>query len=230
MKMRILFIFVCLLCSMSLFAQREPLYEGIVEYQSDTIQMNGYAYICDTRRVFDEINIYNLQNHPGRGDIVYADTGKYPEGSPFKVKKKFVGLTDSQKTQLRKIVNDCFTVEQANLLGGSKMKIALNIATPSGIITDVYFTIHRLSNYTQIPIDVFRNIELQLKEQVVFNLTEVGRRLNYCYLAWVQCPTGYVAPTLDPDMPFDGSGGGGEGNVQTGPCGSIATEPMRIEK
>lgn len=226
----ILCIFVCLLCSMSLFAQRKPLFEGIVEYKSDTIQMNGYAFICDTLKVFDEINIYNLQNHPGRGDIVYADTGKYPEGAPFNIRKKSVDLTDDQKKQLRKIVNDCFTVEQANLLGGSKMKIALNIATPSGIITDVYFSIHRLSNYTQIPIEVFRNIELQLKEQIVFNLTEVGRRLNYCYLAWVQCPTGYVAPTLDPDMPFYGSGGGGEGNVQTGPRGSIATEPMRIEK
>lgn len=209
----------------TLCAQRDPFYEGIVEYKSDTIQMSGYSYICDTLEVFNQINIYNLQNHPGRGDVVYADTGKYPEGSPFNVKKKFTGLTDSQKTQLRKIVNDCFTVEQANLLGGSRMKIALNISTPDGIITDVYFSIHMLSHYTQIPIEVFRNIEVQLKEQIVFNLTEEGRRLNYCYLAWTQCPTGYVEPTLDPDVPFDG-GSGGEGNVQTGPRGSIITEPM----
>ena len=81
------------------------------------------------------------------------------------------------------------------------------------------------SRYRSIPISVFRAIELQLKEQIVFELTEEGRRLNYCYLAWTQCPTGYVAPTLDPDVPFDG-GSGGEGNVQTGPRGSIITEPM----
>lgn len=49
--------------------------------------------------------------------------------------------------------------------------------------------------------------------------------VQQCYLAWTQYPTGYTAPTLNPDIPFDG-GGGGEGNVQTGPRGSIATKPM----
>jgi hypothetical protein len=190
--------------------------------------MEDYAYIADTLQMY-RISLYNLQNHPGRGEIAYADgswldTTQYPWNLP-----DFYVVTDAISDYMHSVVNNAFTVQQADSLDGRKMTIELNISSADGRVTDVYFNFPSFYHYSKIPVSVFREIEVKLK-QIIFELTDEGRRLTYCLLSWMQCPTGYVAPTLDPDMPFDGSGGGGEGNVQMGPRGSIATEPMRIEK
>ena len=224
----ILCIFVCLLCSVSLLAQRDYTLHEPFEYKSDTLYMENYAYIADTLAGV-RISLYNLQNHPGRGEVAYADgswldTTQYPWNLT-----DFYVVTDAISDYMHSVVNNAFTVQQADSLDGRKMTIELNISSVDGRVTDVYFNFPSFYHYSKIPVSVFREIEVKLK-QIIFELTDEGRRLTYCLLSWMQCPTGYVAPTLDPDMPFDGSGGGGEGNVQTGPRGSIATEPMRIEK
>lgn len=224
----ILCIFVSLLCGVSsLSAQRDYTLHDPSEYKSDTLYMENYAYIADTLAGV-RISLYNLQNHPGRGEIAYADgswldTTQYPWNL-----LDFYVVTDAISDYMHSVVNNAFTVQQADSLDGRKMTIELNISSADGRVTDVYFNFPSFYHYSKIPVSVFREIEVKLK-QIIFELTDEGRRLTYCLLSWMQCPTGYVAPTLDPDMPFDGSGGG-EGNVQTGPRGSIATEPMRIEK
>ena len=213
----------------SLSAQRNYDMFALEEYKSDTLYMENYTYVCDTISVFDFVNLYNIQNHPGRGDV------KYKTGEPlldlFGYDTEHLVVPTELNNKMGAIVDDAFTIEQAECLNGEEFWITLNVSSTTGKITDIYFAYDLTvsSKYRSIPIDVFRTIELQLKEQIVFELTEEGRKMNYCLLAWTQCPTGYIEPTLDPDMPFNG-GGSGEGNVQMGPRGSISTEPMRIEK
>ena len=219
-------ILILLLQCLSLSAQRNYDMFALEEYKSDTVYMENYAYVCDTVAVFDVVNIYNLGNHPGR-DIPQRKTG-----DPLSLDELFgfdiehVLIPTELNNKMGAIIDNAFSEEQAASLNGKKFWVILNISSSTGEITDVYFEYDIASGYISIPLSVFRAIELQLKEQIVFELTEEGRNMNYCYLAWMQCPTGYVAPTLDPDMPFDGSGSGGGGNVQTGPRGSIITEPM----
>ena len=222
---RVIFLFLCLLQCTSLLAQRDYEMFALEEYKSDTVYMETYAYVCDTVAVFNMVNIYNSSNHPGRGDVKYK-TGE-PLADLYGFDAEHVLIPTELNNKMGAIVDNAFSEEQAASLNGEEFWVILNISSSTGEITDIYFSYDLMvsSRYRSIPISVFRAIELQLKEQIVFELTEEGRRLNYCYLAWTQCPTGYVAPTLDPDVPFDG-GSGGEGNVQTGPRGSIITEPM----
>ena len=220
---KILLVAVFMLIASSLFAQRDYTLHEPFEYKSDTLYMENYAYVADTLAGV-RISLYNLQNHPGRGEIAYADgseldTTRLLEGLP-----DFYVVTDAMYDYMTEIVDDAFTVQQADSLEGRKMSIELNISSIDGRVTDVYFGFPSFYYYTKIPVSVFREIEVKLK-QIIFELTDEGRRLTYCLLSWMQCPTGYVEPTLDPDVPFDG-GSGGEGNVQTGPRGSIITEPM----
>ena len=227
---RVIFIVVITIYALSVFAQREY-HNGrrtSSDYKSDTLYMENYAYIADTLAGV-RISLYNLQNHPGRGEIAYADgsqldTTQYPWNLP-----DFYMVSDATLDYMQSVVDNAFSVQQADSLDGREMRIVLNLSSVDGHVTDVYFNFPSFYYYTKIPVSVFREIEVKLK-QLIFELTDEGRRLTHCHLSWRQCPPGYVAPMLDPDMPFDGSGSGGEGNVQTGPRGSIATEPMRIEK
>ena len=226
----IVLVAVFLLVASSLSAQREY-HNGrrtAADYKSDTLYMENYAYIADTLAGV-RVSLYNLQNHPGRGEIAYADgseldTTQFPWNMP-----DFYVVSDATLDYMQSVVDNAFSVQQADSLDGRKMSIVLNISSTDGHVTDVYFNFASFFYYTKIPVSVFRDIEVKLK-QMIFELTDEGRRLTYCHLSWAQCPTGYAAPTLDPNMPFDGSGSGGEGNVQTGPRGSIATEPMVPQK
>ena len=96
----------------------------------------------------------------------------------------------------------------------------LNISSADGTITDVYFEFDKDQHYAQIPIDVFRDIELRLKNEVIFELTEEGRKMNYCFLSWRQVPKGIeIEPT-----PNDTSEGGGS---STGTGNTIIDGPVR---
>ena len=107
------------------------------------------------------------------------------------------------------------------------MDIVVNVSSNTGEITDVYFSFSAKSKYTVIPVSVFRNMETRLKNEVVFELTEEGRSLTFCSIMWWEKPMADDETIHTPNLPFDGGGGsGGEGNVQTGPRGSIITEPM----
>ena len=114
-------------------------------------------------------------------------------------------ITDELGDLMWSIVDDAFTKEQAASFGKWGLGITLNISSTTGRITDVYFEYISLSNYTKIPVDVYRGIELRLKNEVVFTLTEEGKRLTYCYLGWSQTPKG-KAETNNGDTRIDNIG------------------------
>ena len=69
---------IILLLSQTIYAQREYDFFNPENYTSDTLRMDGYAYVCDTL-LGKNICIYNIDNHPGRGVECYKD------GTPIKV-------------------------------------------------------------------------------------------------------------------------------------------------
>ena len=213
MKRKIILIIV-LLTSQLLYAQRDYDFFDQQDYTSDTLCMNGYTYVCDTLLLFKDICIYNIENHPGREmNICYKD------GSPIKIESiddLFSGritevvLDSNIRRKMYDIVDFGFSKEQALSVFPQKFDIVLNISSTDGTITDVYFWYKNKSKYIDVPLDVFRQLELALKNQVVFELTEEGRKMNYVYLQWSQCPQGRieVTPTI-PEVTDDSSGGGG---------------------
>ena len=222
----VLFLFVTL----NAYAQRDYGWHTPEDYKSDTIHMDNYTYVCDTLPEAGNICLYNVENHPGREDMTYLNGETLPYIAPWDSPDWYV-ITPEMERQITNIVNNAFSAEQVEMLDGRKFNILFYISSTNGSITDVYFNFFTFSPYVNIPVGVFRQMEVEFKSNIGFELTDEGKKLTYCDMFWWDCPTDSrddTSPT--PGLPFDGSGGGGEGNVQTGPRGSIATEPMRIEK
>lgn len=222
----VLFLFVTL----NAYAQRDYGWHTPEDYKSDTIHMDNYTYVCDTLPEAGNICLYNVENHPGREDMTYLNGETLPYIAPWDSPDWYV-ITPEMERQITNIVNNAFSAEQVEMLDGRKFNILFYISSTNGSITDVYFNFFTFSPYVNIPVGVFRQMEVEFKSNIGFELTDEGKKLTYCDMFWWDCPTDSrddTSPT--PRLPFDGSGGGGEGNVQTGPRGSIATEPMRIEK
>lgn len=67
---------------------------------------------------------------------------------------------------------------------------------------EVMFRFVNFRNMTRVPVSVFRSIEVQLKEKIRIEPTELGKKLNFIYISWMQNPKGgYIG--IDPDTKGD---------------------------
>lgn len=161
------------------------------DYRSDTLRMGDYTYICDTLKGY-RVTLRNIEDHPGRGEVCYADGTPLEPEIESDLHMRSVHITSDIDTRLKSIVDDAFSKEQAESLNGQRMHIVLNISPIDGQITDVYFNYITISEYADIPIEVYRDMEVRFKNEVHFTPTELGSKLNYCLLSWVQCPNGRI--------------------------------------
>ena len=206
------------------FAQRDYSIFKPSDYKSDTIRMAEYSYVCDTLKGA-HIFLYNATNHIGRGEVEYID------GTPISLERYLnndidpIVMSRDIDVILRRIVDNAFTAKQAeNFDESCRLGIQLDISSTTGEVMDVYFSFTSVSNYTETPIEVFRAMELQFKNDVNFELTEEGKRLNYCLLSWSQCPKGRE----DSGMTIPEGGGGMltmPGGKLNGTIGTPSTTP-----
>ena len=137
MRRTFLFMSLLLLQCTTMSAQRDYEMFALEEYKSDTLYMENYTYVCDTISVFDFVNLYNIQNHPGRGDV------KYKTGEPlldlFGYDTEHLVVPTELNNKMGAIVDDAFTIEQAECLNGEEFWITLNVSSTTGKITDIYF-------------------------------------------------------------------------------------------
>ena len=187
-------VFVC--CVGNTWAQRYYSVYRESDYKSDTIVNGNYTYVCDTLMGY-QINIYNINNHPGRGDITYTN-GDVIDDEILEL----IDLNYSQNLKLESFVDDAFSKEQVETLDGAPLIIALDISSTDGKITDVYYSFFKDTGYANLPIDVFYDLEVRFKNEIQFELTDEGKKVNYCYLAWSQCPKGREDSGLE--VPEDG--------------------------
>ena len=188
------------------------------------MHMDGYSYVCDTLRGF-RVYLFNLESSGVNVQNTYKDGTPLPL-NPWDMKDQVV-IDENIASKTLTILNETFPNELRKFLNGDEFMVVANISSDTGRITDVYFSFSAKSKYTVIPVSVFRNMETRLKNEVVFELTEEGRSLTFCSIMWWEKPMADDETIHTPNLPFDGGGGsGGEGNVQTGPRGSIITEPM----
>lgn len=89
--------------------------------------------------------------------------------------------------------------------------IKLYIESATGKIVDVVlkFTTGKLATtYTQVPVSVYREIEVELKKSVRFTPSAIGKNLSYIFMFWKQDPNVTIqnAPLkplepVEPDLP-----------------------------
>ena len=221
MKLKYIGLVLSFLTTIQTITAQRTLYGNVLPIVSDTISMNGYTYICDTVGTFI-INLHNIDNHSGRGEVAYADGTPIPLYDALHNTLKHVELPSDVIQKLRTIVDTAFSAEQAKQLAqDERLCIMLNISSADGTVTDVYIEFDKDQHYAQIPIDVFRDIELRLKNEVIFELTEEGRKMNYCFLSWRQIPKGRIEIESTPNDSSEGGGG------STGAGNTIIDGPVR---
>ena len=147
---------------------------------SKTFYENGYTYRCDLS-ASRFLNLYNVYN---------KWIGQYPSykstGERFVVPDVGIDLFThaswlANKEKVENIVKAAFTAAQKQTITDEELYIDMYINTETGKIDDVCFSFLNNKPYAYIPVSVYRNIELAIKENIQFVLTDEGRKLNFIY-------------------------------------------------
>lgn len=172
--MKRFFIFKCFLfISFCLLGQNNNVVTTILEG-------DGYAYIREVSPS-NMVTLYNQENQLTHVNLVYKDTGERP---PFHLREKRVEDDGWSYNKAMAIINESFTLDQKLLVSEHLMTVSIYINSTTGRIMEVQFNFLKKGPFYQIPLSVFREIEVKLKEKVYFTLTEAGKKVNYVFFAW----------------------------------------------
>ena len=147
---------------------------------SKTFYENGYTYRCDLC-ASRSLDLYNVNNKWIGQFPSYKSTGE-----TFVVPDVGIDLFThaswlANEKKVENIVNAAFTAAQKQTITDEELYIDMYINTETGKIDDVCFSFLNNKPYAYIPVSVYRNIELEIKENIQFVLTDEGRKLNFIY-------------------------------------------------
>lgn len=171
-----IFLIIATIITLGLFAQSNT---TVVT----TIQGDGYTYIKETIDATLKVKLYNQENEYANVPLVYKENGERP---PYDLREKRVEDDNWSSLRAELIVNQSFTAEQMTIIEGQKLGIGIYVDTTTGKVVGVEFRFLKISPFADIPISTFREIELKMKKEIYFTLTETGKKLNYVYLGWIQ--------------------------------------------
>lgn len=174
MKKYILLI-VATIFTVGLFAQNKSTVTTIIEG-------DGYTYIKNIRKS-RLVDLYNQENKYTNVPLVYKETGERP---PFDLREKRVEDDNWTSLHSELIVNRAFTNEQKQIVRGHKLGVAIYIDSTTGKVVETEFTFPEMTPMAEIPLSVFRKIELDMKNEIYFTLTDVGKMYNYVFFYWMQ--------------------------------------------
>lgn len=195
MKNFITFLFLLLCCPGIRLAAQTNYYT-----ETKTFHEDGYTYQCDVNEA-SMVSLYNADYTYYKTKQINLTTGKahryIPGLSPLEREAR-------TKPQCFAIVNRAFPPEIKARVNGRELMIKLYIESATGKIADVVFkfTTDNLAEiYTQVPVSVYREIEVELKKSVRFTPSAEGKKLNYIFMFWQQDPN--VTLRSDPLIPIE---------------------------
>ena len=157
---------------------------------SQSYEREGYTYQCDVPP-YKLIKLYNKGNQRVYQDMTYKDSGNIFDGLAIE------GPSDMYR-KMESIINGAFTEEEAATLNVN-LGITLYLNPQTGDVMEVCFDFLNQSPYSNIPVERYRDLELQLKSELKFTPSEIGRQLNFIRYYWMQIPTG-VSNYIDRDL------------------------------
>lgn len=163
--------------------------------KTKTFNENGYTYQCDVPS-YKMVTLYNKANKLTYVDMVYKDTGKMPPMNVF-----FPRFEDDDwtKPKCHSIVNNAFSTAEKQRLKGAELGIMMYLDSQTGKVIEVGFNFTTTNPFATIPVSVYRQIELELKQNIWFVPTAEGRRFNYLICAWRQEVKGSSSSLPSPD-------------------------------
>lgn len=150
--------------------------------ETKTIHENGYTYQVD-KYGSGIIDVYNKENKWINKKQTYKSTGEYFYMPDYGLELLDYNAYISARKILVDILEESYSEEEKKQIKniGKKCIIDFYINSETGRVDDVRFSFDELSYYINIPISVFRNIELKIKEKVHFVVTDEGEKISYIY-------------------------------------------------
>jgi hypothetical protein len=149
--------------------------------ETKTFHENGYTYQCDY--VKGLVTLYNKQNRFTYAEKTYKDGRTLPEDiSDGRISAIEVETWSRPKT--RSIVNGAFSAQEKALVKGERFIVTMFIDPDTGKVIEVSFVFVVNSPFERIPPSTYYKIEQQLKKEIWFTMTDVGKQLNFGYLSW----------------------------------------------
>lgn len=168
---------ISFLCSADMFAQTSYYTE------TKTFHENGYVYQCDVVQESKMVTLYNKENQ-----LTYVDQIDKTTGKELPLFDELDDVVDDDWTRAKseEIVNRAFSVEQKKAVKGRVLLISMYISPETGRVVEVKFETATFCPFAKIPVSVYRQIEVGLKDSIWFTPTADGRKLNYIYRGWNQ--------------------------------------------
>jgi len=147
-----------------------------------TFNENGYTYQCD-KASYGIVTLYNKANQ-----YTYAPYAN-KDGSPLGDLNKLLPFIEPDNWTRQKclsIVNNAFSAEEKKRVKGAKVDVSMTIDTSTGKVIEVDFCFFYTNDpMGTIPVTTYRNIELALKSQIWFSLTNSGKKLKFIQRGWM---------------------------------------------
>ena len=141
--------------------------EGTVIYKkTTTFEVDGYTYQCDVDDGSQFVTLYNKENKLTYEKIVYKDTGKTYIGS---WSSNVIEYDRFMSQQADFIVDQAFTKAMADEIGKTELMITMLLSPNTGEVMEVNFNFFTFEPYAKVPLHVYREIEVKLKEQIHLN-------------------------------------------------------------
>ena len=173
---KLIFFIIATIFTLGLFAQSNTVV-------TTTIQGDGYTYVKKTKKS-RLVNLYNQDNEYTDVPMEYNKTGESAESD--EPRGKLVENDNWTGLRAEQIVNTSFTSEQMDNIEGHKLGIGLYVNTTTGKVVGTEYTFIDSTPMAGMPLSLFRKIELRMKDEIYFTLTNTGKKYNYIYFYWIQ--------------------------------------------
>jgi hypothetical protein len=150
--------------------------------QTKTFVENDYTYQCNATP-WGFVELYNKNNVLKGKFPAYRSNGE----TYIESEDGFHPVMEHDAYKWAKgenIVYDAFTEQQKSACKGRRLYITCYINSETGKIDEVLFEFFKTSGYVGIPVSVFRQIELKLKREIQYGITELGRKLDFIYFCF----------------------------------------------
>ena len=178
------FLFLFSLCmAITAFAQDDSSWEVNHYEHTRTFVEEGYTYQCDVK--YGYVTLYNAANQWTYADQIDNRTGKLYTSN--------LGENDVTAKAIIRIVNQSFSQEEARRITDNGFMLTLFFSPVTGDLAEVCFNFSIFRDSARIPISYYRDIELQLKEQVHVKVLEGGKHLTYLMTCVTLAPEGRLS-------------------------------------
>ncbi len=212
-----------LLLSQMIYAQevQDDIFYKNSDVKRQYIEYGESIFVCDT---LDNamICIYNHNNQYWGKDQHFTDNTQFTK-EMLLGNTNFILDTPGQRRHMKTIVDNAFSEEMVTQLNGALFMVTVHINSSDGTVAGVGFTFDKGDEYENIHIGVYKEIEDEIKNNLVFELTPLAQKLNFNQLFWLQCPKG-IAEESATETEEDADGGTTSGNnnsVQTDLGGAV---------